>query len=391
MNQSIKAVVLAVVATLLLLTVAGFSGAIAGPIPGAVPQLGSGVVNVEKAVPVAEDDLPGHDTEDPESPDHASGSVVDADLGGNDVADASATNSQIEDSGRASGDATVLALGGNEVIGAHSSSDGTTSEEFDILGPLCDGTEGAICVQLLWASTTSSQDASSSSSESHTALAFACVGGTATNADQHCDGAVGASVGESHSSIERDNTTGAESASQSTDVADVCLGGEDTTGLCSGLGFNALHSEASADTSGASARGSQLLGIEAMGENNPVLADPTGVSVLPDCPSGSAVVCLFLNQGEDLVGDGSVGASQEALHLGVVDELVLGHASEAEVLVSQGGQAPPFGRAPAAAAPGGLPVTGGELWLPFAAALNLMVAGSLAVAWDRRNRLVPVA
>ncbi len=378
------------------------------PITGAIGSGIGGKGSVAAPTVTSDDDLAGHDTPDPESPDHASGGVLDADLAGSALADGSVTRAEVDDSDRAAGDATVLSLLGSEIIGAHSSSDGTTSEEFDILGPICDASGGALCVQLLWASTTSTQDASTSSSQSHTALAFVCLGGTATNADHVCDGPIGASVGESHSGFVRDRMTGSSTAAHSTDAADLCLGGEDPAGLCSGLGANVLHAAAAADTSGFSARDSQVLGVEVLGENNPVLADPLGLAIMPDCPPDLGVLCLYLNQGEDLLGNGAVGAAQQALHLSLLNELVLGHVSTAEALVSQraapggptcndgapippSGVCPPLDKPPLAQVPGGLPVTGGDLWLPFAMALNLIVAGWLVLAWDRRNRLVSVA
>jgi hypothetical protein len=401
----------------------GLLGPVLGPVDTIVDQVTAPVTDVVDTVtgggtkataPVAaapsDDDLAGHESGAPSAPDHASGGIADVDLADGALADGSTTNAQIDDSNHATGDATVLALLGSEIIGAHSDSAGTTDEEFDILGPLCDATGGALCVQLLWASTSSHNDGTTTSSESHTALVFVCLGGTATNADQPCDGPVGAGVGESHSGIVRDNATGDTTAAHESDAADVCLGGEDeTSGLCSGLGVNALLSRSgSSSNPAATTRSSQLLGVEALGENNPIVTDPTGLTILPDCPPGMGVACLYLNQGASALGLGSAGSRQEGLHLGVLDELVLAHVSTAETFVAGGAAGPtcnngqpipadgvcpgsldkpPLQQVPGAGpGPRGLSDTGLNMLVPLALALNLMVFGSLVIIWERRGR-----
>src|SRR5918999_4293745 len=70
------------------------------------------------SAPTQDGDTGAHETADPEPPDHAGGSVADVDVLGEDAVDVASTNAQVEDDGKAKGDVTVLAIGGEEVGGA---------------------------------------------------------------------------------------------------------------------------------------------------------------------------------------------------------------------------------------------------------------------------------
>jgi hypothetical protein len=70
------------------------------------------------AAPTSDDDSQGHETQDPAPLDHASGGVVDIQVAGEDLVTVGATDARIEDDGEASGDVTLLAIGGSEIVGA---------------------------------------------------------------------------------------------------------------------------------------------------------------------------------------------------------------------------------------------------------------------------------
>lgn len=376
--------------------------------------------------PTSDDDLGGHDTSDPEKPDHAAGSIAEVTLAGEELVVVGDNNAQIEDDGQASGDVVVLALLGSEIIGAHSNCpavdcEGGTAEDGLAPGILCEETGGGVCVGLLFAETTSSVTSEESSATADQALAFACIGSTQTQPEANCDGVVGAGVSENHSDITQDNTTGATTANQTTDVADVCVGptGEDPiTGTCSGLGASALHSEshstADSETApGTTERSSYLLAVEIGGTQALVIDEPTAIELPPGCPEGGSLLCVYLNQGESFVYAGGAGSHQEALHISVLraliggEDLVLGHVSDAETLVENTGPACPPGSTAAHCVPNvcpdtglppmpdgscpreprGLPVTGLDLAVQVAGALLLLVGGSHLVAWDRRRVL----
>lgn len=370
--------------------------------------------------PTDEGDNAGHETENPEKPDHAGGSIIEAELAGGDLATVGRNDASIEDDGTTHGDVVVLALLGSDIIAASSECNEVDCENTDGVAPgvLCAESGGSLCVGLLFAETTSTTNSDSSSATADQALAYACVGGTQQSPDENCDGVVGAGVSENHSSITQDNTTGATQADQSTDVADVCLGGEDLlTGACGGVGVSALHSEshstAESETGpGTTERSSYILALELAGEEAFAISDPAALSIPPDCPEPS-LVCIFVNQGEGFVYTGGGASRQEALHVDVLNaalggaDLVEAHVATAETLAENTGPAcppgstaahcvrppvcpdtgvPPMpdGSCPREPAPG-LARTGLDIAVPIAVALALLVAGFQLVAWDRRR------
>lgn len=376
--------------------------------------------------PTDDGDNEGHETDNPEKPDHAGGGIVEVQLAGGEVISVGQNDASIEDDGQAHSDVVVLSLLGSEIIGAHSNCpavgcEGGTASEGVAPGVLCEETGGGVCVGILFAEANSSVENDESSSSADQVLAFTCVGGTQTAPAENCDGIVGAGVSEQHSTITQDNTTGATEAESSTDVADVCVGptGEDPiTGTCSGLGVSALHSESSSSAPsetapGTTERSSYVAVLELGGAPVLEISDQMElVSVPPGCPAGASLLCVFINQGEGFVYPGGAGSAQEALHVsvlaGVVDgEDVVGtHSGSAETLVENTGPAcppgstadhcvevcpdtglPPMpdGTCPPEERPPGLANTGLSLVLPLALALALMVMGAHLVALDRRR------
>jgi hypothetical protein len=384
----------------------------------AAPESGGGPSNGRAEAPPAvpsqpseDNDSGSHETSNPGEPDHASGSVVDVDIAGEDAIDVGSTNAQVENDGRASGDVTVLAIGGNEIVGAHSDSE--AGPENDAVAPfdaVCEGSDGAICVGLLFADTTSTQSGGSSSAESDAALAFACLGGDDPDSDATCDAPIAAGVATSNSEVSQ-TEDGATTASQQTAVADVCLGGNEAeTGACAGLGAEILSAESQSEASspdgeGSTSSSSCTADVQVGGQGNCLVEDPQALEIPPGCPAGESVACLYLNQGEAFVFTGGAGSGQEAIHIsalpGAVDgsDLVTAHVATAETLatdtgpdVASGGTGPDGPPPPVVAAGGaGLPGAGSELAFTgtealalFAAILALATMGAVMVALDRR-------
>jgi hypothetical protein len=377
---------------------------------GGGPSLGQ--TSAPAAVPSqpSEDaDTGAHETSDPAGPDHASGSVVDIDIAGDDAVDVGSTNAQIEDDGRASGDVTVLAIGGNEIVGAHSDSEaGPGSDTVAPFDALCEGSSGAICVGLLYADTTSTQEGGNSSAESDAALAFACVGGDDPDSDPACDAPIAAGLATSSSEVIQ-GEDGDTTATQETTLADVCLGGDDAeTGACAGVGAELVRSESQSQATSSSQEGSYegsscTADVQVGGQGSCLIEDPQALEIPPGCPAGESVACLYLNQGEAFVFTGGAGGRQEAIHVsalpGAVDasDLANAHLATAETLatatgpdVAAGGTQPDAPEPPVVAAGGAGP--GAELAFTGAEGLGLVAAilalaglGALMLALDRRR------
>jgi hypothetical protein len=363
--------------------------------------------------PTEDDDAGAHETSDPQEPDHASGAVVSVDIAGDDAVDVGSTNAQVEDDGRSSGDVTVLAIGGNEIVGAHS--DSRSGPENDSVAPvdaLCEGSGGGVCVGLLFADTTSTESQGSSSAESDAALAFACIGGDQTDSDASCDGQVGAGVATSNSEVTQDNETGDTTADQKTAVADACVGGEDASGVCSGIGAEVMsaqsHSEApSEDGPGTTSSSSCTADLQIGGSANCLIEDSEALELPPGCPAGQSLLCLYVNQGEAFVFTGGAGSHQEAVHISVLggaiegSDLVTAHFADAETLatnagpadvsdvqVGSGGPADPDVSAGGAGLPSELAFTGLQPLALLAVMVLLAGAGAAMLALDRRRATV---
>jgi hypothetical protein len=397
--------------------------------PAGAPERSAPAASQEAAPPQvpsqpAEDgDTGAHETENPAPPDHASGAVADVDLVGEDLVEVGSTRSQISDDGRASGDVTVLAIGGEEIVGAHSDSrSGPRDDDVAPFDQLCEGSGGDVCLGLLFASTSSRENAESSSARSQAALAFACLGGEQTSSRQACEGPVGAGVSTSDSRIQRDHGSGRTRARQTTSLADACVGPEgEVGGTCSGVGVELMTSESRSDSGdgtgpGSSQRKSWLAKVDVEGNPAVSITEPGALEVPPGCPAGRSLVCLYVNQGETFVFTGGGGSRQEVVHITAlrkaVDgaDLVLGHLGSAETLarnIAAPGAEGPFGPPDGGPGPpnplaGGLPgpesepanpAPGDELAFTgglnvaglVAVALVLLAGGLQLLAWDRRR------
>ncbi|MGH2698421.1 MAG: hypothetical protein ACRDJL_04385 [Actinomycetota bacterium] len=376
-------------------TVEGLTGGKSSSLPARVPP-----------EPTEDDDSEGHESPNPSGPDHASGGVADVQIDGNELVTVGHTDSTITDDDSSSSDVTVLAIGGEEIVGAHSDSeDGPANDTQDPLAPLCEGSGGGVCLGLLFADASSSESSTSSNASGRAAIAFACLGGTQTDATDECDGPVSAGVASAKSDIERDKQTGETQATHSNDLADVCIGGADPSGTCTGIGAEAAHSESHSESGPAGGRGSTerdsfLLNVEANGEDNEVIGDPTAIAVPSGCPEGTSLACVFFNQGETFVFTGGAAGHQQVAHVSVGPDLVLGHLSTSETLATNAapgdvveGESPSktpgdvvLGGGPGATgdlATDALPFTGVETSLFLAIAFALISAGAWLVALQR--------
>jgi hypothetical protein len=369
------------------------------------------------SAPTQDDDSGAHETADPAPPDHAGGSVVDLDVAGEDAVDVGSTNAEVEEDGKSSGDVTVLAIGGNEIVGAHSNSrQGPENDSVAPFDALCEGTDGGVCVGLLFADTSSTENGQSSSARSQASLAFACLGGSQASGREECDGEVSLDVASSDSRTTQDNQTGATTAEQETELADACLGGE-VGDTCSGVGAEAMSAESSSSAPsesgpGSSSRSSCVVTIQAQGSGDCVLEDPQELEVPPGCEAAAAIVCLYVNQGETFIFTGGGASRQETAHVRVLPGLVEGsdlvslHLATAETLATNtgavlgapggppdegvlgGGGGPEGGGGAGPGGPPELAFTGFELVKLLTVLLLLAVAGLAMLALDRR-RAVP--
>ena len=164
--------------------------------------------------PSSDDDMPGHETENPAPPDHGGAEVADLDVADEDMADVGHNDATVQDDDSTRADSTLLALGGEEILGAHAKSGGENeSHEGDPLRPLCEGSEGALCLRVLFADAHATDDGDTSRSESESGVADVCIGGDTADRGAECTGPVGAEVATSGAEAERNQDSGRTTAS----------------------------------------------------------------------------------------------------------------------------------------------------------------------------------
>lgn len=374
----------------------------------AAPQNGAG--QEKAAAPVAEDDdSAGYETPDPAAPDHASSEGLSAGIADNDVASVGTTDSEIRDNHSSSADATALALGGQEVLGAHADSGGTEEQSAgDPLAPICETSGGALCASVLYAEAESHEGETTSDASARSGVASACVGGSDPTGET-CEGPVGVGVLQSYSEIFRDGS-GHTEASSGSSVADVCVAPVPLTGCT--VGAAAVSSEGESDSRGTASKESSVLGLQLGGPLGD-FTEPIAIALPPGCTSPS-IACVFLNQGETYLGDGLAGHAVQALNVSALDGTILANAAQSETLVHQAGpRTTDLPDGPGGPADGGdagngdegnggnggnagglddgagaLPDTGGFWSGLLAIGLLTLAAGGLLIAWSRRRDLV---
>jgi hypothetical protein len=326
----------------------------------------------------------------------AKSQVVEVDLGDQDVADVAHSEASIDDD-RARSNATLLALGGQEIIGTRADSDGEgESHAGDPLAALCEGSEGQLCLRVLFADAYADEDAERSEASSQTGVADVCLGGNSSDQRAECAGPVGATVAGSKAHAEHGKSDGHKKSKSESAVVDVCVGPEEET--CA-VGAEVLKAESEASSDGKTNGESTVAGVELGNEELASLDDEAELEIQPGCAEPS-VVCAAANQGEATVTEGLVKQSQDALNVGVLPDTVgvdLG-VSRTEATASAGD--PADGDEAAQGGSGGpgtpgvddpgesagiLPNTGGVWSGLLSLALGGVAAGSFLLARNRRR------
>lgn len=324
----------------------------------------------------------------------AKSQVVEVDLGDQDVVDVARSEASIGNDDRAKSNATLLALGGQEIIGTQADSDGEgASHAGDPLAALCEGSEGQLCLRVLFADAYADEDAGRSEALSQTGVADVCLGGNSSDQRAECEGPVGAKVAASKAHTERDKSDGRTNSRSESAVVDVCVGPEDET--CA-VGAEVLKAESAASSAGKTNGESTVVGVELGNEEVVSLNEEAELEVQPGCAEPS-LVCAAANQGEATVTEGLAKQSQDALNVVVLPDTVgidLGISrTEASATAgspaaggetAQGGPGTPEGGELEESA-GILPNTGGVWSGLLSLALGAMAAGSFLLARNRRR------
>lgn len=381
-------------------------------------------VNPDLGNPVEDDDSEGHETDDPQFPDAGRGEVADVDFGEDndtDIAKITGYEAEITDDGEAQSGVTVLGLFGEEIIGSESSSEGENQSRSNPLGAICEGTGGALCLNLLYHETSSTETSESLDAFAQGGVLAACLGGDNEDADAtyECNASLlSAGVAEGFAGAQRDDRGNTKATSEN-ETASLCLGGQDDERLCEGLGAKVLHAESTTNAKDGNYntdRNSYLLGLESGGSNSELVGEPTGLAILPGCggpnDDSPALLCVFFNQGESFVFDNGAASAQEALHLDVLRNTgldVLAEIGQAESVAREFDCEPknPKGPCPGDGENGddkkpgedgkddgvgdagdkddGLATTGADIAPMLAGALALIGLGALSMAATRRR------
>jgi hypothetical protein len=374
-------------------------------VSGAVKQNSKASVpsqNAPDPAPSNDSDSPGHETPNPQAPDHGSSYVGHGELAGQDLIDVGHGTSTVNDDGSTSADSTLLAVGGQEIVGSHASSDGRRESHGAAPAiPACEQSSGAVCLDLLYSDSYATDNGSSSDSRTDNGVANLCVGGSDPTGAT-CDAPVGATIGDSQSHAHRNQITGRTTASSNSELLSICLQRDPITHLCT-VNADALSSHGDADSDGDAHRSSDVANLDFPGSPAGQATQPFAVSVPMDCTSPSAL-CVFGNQGETYLGQNLVGTSQSALDIFALDRNLFVGLAHSETLVHNSGARPPVVSPPKVQAPkaqppavqhtvakvvdGVLPNTGGVWSGLLALGLGLFAAGAMATAWDRRRARV---
>lgn len=350
--------------------------------------------------PVSDDDSPGHETTNPSAPDHASGQVGHVEVGGTDLADVGSDRSTVNDDDSTKSDSTLLAIGGQEIIGAHADSNGQKSSHGGAPEiPACDQSDGKVCLDLLYSDASASDNGTQSSSHSSSGLANLCLGGDDPSGDT-CNNGVTADLAGTDSSAHRNQTTGRTTAQSASGLANVCVQRDPITHQCT-ASADAVSSNGQADSDGEASRSSQVLHLQLAGNPAGAPTDPFTVSIPADCTSPS-IVCVFGNQGETYLAEGLAGTSQTGLDLTALDDNLKATLAHTETLAHNDGGEPVVdaptvpGQPTTPARPrpavhvndGILPNTGGVWSGLLGIGLLLFGFGAVATAWERRRAAV---
>jgi hypothetical protein len=317
------------------------------PVTGAVapkapkPRSGASTPSSPPGAPASQDETPPNEVADPTTPDHAGAEVLHSQVAGQDAADEGSSRATVEDDDSSSADASLLTVGGNEVMGSHADSTGPRHDQDSVASeatdPVCTGSADALCFDVMYSDANATESGSRSHSDASSGLFRFCVGGDGEQVD--CGGAPAqGQVGQSSSQIDRNRATGRTTAASDSDAAAVCLTAPSAVPLpfagC-GVGVEALGSHGRSDSGGAQPsadRGSSVGSLTIAGQEQP-LDQTAGAAVPPDCAPGTSLACGYVNQGETYLGQGSAGHAQEALKVVVLPAALVGVAATPQDLL----------------------------------------------------------
>ena len=180
----------------------------------------------------------------------------------------------------------------------------------DFLLPLCEGTGGALCAELLYADSTSS----ATRSEARSGLLHVCLGGDDPSGDT-CSGPIEASVLTSDAfHVVRGN--GTQTTGAGSEVLGLCL---TSTGDACDLGISLLGSDGTLTSDGGSDQESSIIDAEVLGFEGGDGGAGEAIGI-PSC-GDAALICLALNQDEaDQREDGTVVLGGSPLSAGVLSD-----------------------------------------------------------------------
>lgn len=330
--------------------------------------------------------------------DYASSSAGHLEAADSDLLDVSKNDSSGTQDATAA-DATLLAIGGTTLIGSQARSGGANEGHSALPQvPVCQPTDGAVCLDLLYADSSATDADGSSSADTSTGVADACIAGDGVS-DGTCDGQhVGLVQGTS--GLDRSGT-GHNTATSWTSMANFCLqpGAEGCT-----ADGNVLSSRGRSDTESGGSTSSTLAQGDLAGTPASAPGDPLTVAVPADCDSPS-LACVFLNQGDDGVSGPLTRTSRAVVEIsglggeagGSLAEARSGTSSVEDTSVvsppTHGQARPPASTTTKAStadvagpvAGGLLPNTGGVWSDLISIGLLLVGAGATAMAWTRRR------
>lgn len=368
--------------------------------------------------PASDDDSPGFESPNPTAPDHSSGSINRTEVGGEPVIELGSGNATINDDDSAEASTTLLAIGGEEIIGSRADSAGPTEDMAALPEiPVCEQSMGQLCLDLLFSNSFATETPTDSDAKAENGVLNLCLGGDDPTGET-CTAFFEAGLLNQESTIHRDKKTGRTTASSQNSVAEACVQRDPLLGTCA-LGAEVLSSQGEADSNGgadgngSASRESQVVGLELIGMMAAVPADPSEpfAFALPpgtveDACAGQSILCVYGNQGETYLGNQLAGTSQTALDVTLLEEVTATFGRTETLVHNDGGQTANPSRnpnrsdgkadsnarpAPAAAIDadvdngGVLPDTGGVWSGLLALGLGLFGFGAVATAWGRRR------
>lgn len=282
-----------------------------------------------------------------DAPDRTAAKPVDLVAAGQKVATVASSGAAVNNDDGTKADSTLVALGGQEIFGAHADSTQQTSDHFgDFLKPLCDASTGQLCLEMLYADADATDNGSTSHAQSRSGLLNACLGGTSTEAGAPCTGPLHAQILTSQSGVDRNQASGRTTGNTDAKAAGVCLQPDPVTAQCA-LDTALIPSQGTMDSAAAQpAEGSSsVFDLNAAGTDVGSAAQPIDPSLLPECVVAD-LACVSTNQGETSDGSGAAGHDQDGLKLAAVPMLqggLLAGLGHTETLVHSADSSTPPG------------------------------------------------